>query len=383
MDTFLEKLFENQEAEGVIMSVHKDVKRGTWFAKIKYTDWAGERRETTKRGFAKKKDALLFEQEFLRQKAGSPSMKFKDLYALYMEDLKPRIRATSYQCKEYLFTSKLLPFFGHMACDEITPAQIRKWQNELVNQNYRPTYLRIINNQLTAIFNFAVKYYGLPSNPVKRAGSMGKCHADAMQFWTVEEFQKFIASVKNPAYKTIFSLLFWTGMRIGEALALNYNDFDFHKQLVHVTKSYAKVNGHDLIGPPKTPKSVRDITLPSFLSAELQLFIRSLGTINPTARLFETSKNTLGNELKRSAASAGVKKIRLHDLRHSHASYLIHRGVPILAVSKRLGHETIETTLRTYAHLYPQERDIVLDAIENDPLTNKGSFGGHTQLDKP
>ena len=126
-----------------------------------------------------------------------------------------------------------------------------------------------------------------------------------------------------------------------------------------------------------------DITLPSFLSAELQLFIRSLGTINPTARLFETSKNTLGNELKRSAASAGVKKIRLHDLRHSHASYLIHRGVPILAVSKRLGHETIETTLRTYAHLYPQERDIVLDAIENDPLTNKGSFGGHTQLDKP
>ena len=119
------------------MSVHKDIKRGTWFAKIKYTDWAGERRETTKRGFAKKKDALLFEQEFLRQKAGSPSMKFKDLYALYMEDLKPRIRATSYQGKKYLFTSKLLPFFAHMACDEITPAQIRKWQNELVNQNLR------------------------------------------------------------------------------------------------------------------------------------------------------------------------------------------------------------------------------------------------------
>ena len=81
--------------------------------------------------------------------------------------------------------------------------------------------------------------------------------------------------------------------------------------------------------------------------------------------------------MRRVAAQVGIEKIRLHDLRHSHASYLIHRGIPIIAISQRLGHEKIETTLQTYAHLYPQERDIIIDAIENDPATRKGSNGGH------
>ena len=124
-----------------LLSVHKDRKRGTWYVKIKYTDWTGEKKETTRRGFAKKKDAQLFEQDFHRQKQGSHSMSFKALYDLYMEDIKPRIRPTTYRSKEYMFTSKVLPFFANLPCDQITPAKIRQWQNELVKGDYQETYL--------------------------------------------------------------------------------------------------------------------------------------------------------------------------------------------------------------------------------------------------
>ena len=164
------------------MSVHKDTKRGTWYVKIKYTDWTGEKKETTRRGFAKKKDAQLFEQDFHQQKQGAPSMSFKALYDLYMADMKPRLRVTSYHNKEHLFVSKILPTFAKLPCDEITPAKIRQWQNKIVSGNYSETYLRTINNQLTAIFNCAVNYYGLPSNPVKRAGLIGKSNAGTMKF---------------------------------------------------------------------------------------------------------------------------------------------------------------------------------------------------------
>ena len=357
------------------MSVHKDTKHGTWYAKIKYTDWTGEKKETTRRGFAKKKDAQLFEQDFHRQKQGAHSMTFKALYDLYMEDIKPRIRPTTYRNKEYLFVSKVLPYFANLPCDQITPAKIRRWQNELVKEDYQETYLRSINNQVAAIFNFAVNYYGLPTNPTKRAGLIGKSHANAMKFWTVDNFQKFISCTTTPLYRISFLILFWTGMRVGEFLALTLADFDFDKHLIHITKSCARLGNEVLIGPPKTPKSRRDISIPSFLVDEVHQFIHTLHSVDSNARLFEITKHGLAHEMKRVAICAGVEKIRLHDLRHSHASYLIHRGIPIIAISQRLGHEKIETTLQTYAHLYPQERDMIIAAIESDPATKGGQTG--------
>ena len=360
------------------LSVHKDTKRGTWYVKIKYTDWTGEKKETTRRGFAKKKDAQLFEQDFHRQKQCAPSMSFQALYDLYMADMKPRLRPTTYHVKERIFVSKILPSFAKLPCDQITPAKIRQWQNKIVSDNYSETYLRAINNQLTAIFNFAMSYYGLPSNPMKRAGLIGKSHAGTMKFWTVDDFQKFIRHTTNPLYKTSFSILFWTGMRIGELLALTYKDFDFDKNIIHITKTYTRLFQKDIIGPPKTPKSTRDVTMPLFLAETVKVYIQSLHAFDPSTRLFEITKYGLSKEMKRGSFRSGVKEIRLHDLRHSHASYLIHRGIPIIAISQRLGHEKIETTLRTYAHLYPQDRDIIIDAIESDPEI-KGSIKGHKQ----
>ena len=348
------------------MSVHRDAKQKTWYAKIKYTDWTGAPCSTTKRGFARKKDAQEYEEDFLRKQQGAANMTFQSLYDFYMQDCQTRLRETTCKTKEWIFTKKILPFFGQIPCNEITPANIRKWQNVLMKGGYTPTYLKTVNNQLSAILNFAVRYYNLAGNPMHRAKSMGKSHADAMQFWTLKEFQQFISHTTNLAYQTVFTLLYWSGMREGELLALTYQDFDFIRGIVHISKSYAKIDGKDLIGPPKTPASIRDISLPKQVMDLVQEFSSTIFKLDVKKRLFELTKSHLYKEMQRAAKAANVKRIRIHDLRHSHASYLIEHGLPILKVSKRLGHEKIETTLHTYAHLYPQERDEALDIMEKD-----------------
>lgn len=132
-------------------------------------------------------------------------MTFRSLVELYKEDIAPRIKPTTKASKEFMIDTKLLPFFGDMAINSITATTVRKWQTELISspENYSQTYLKTINNQLSAIFNFAVKYYSLKSNPARDCGSMGKKKADSMQFWTQAEFNSFISVVDDITDRTI------------------------------------------------------------------------------------------------------------------------------------------------------------------------------------
>ena len=173
-------------------------------------------------------------------------MSFGSMVELYMEDCKSRLRSTTYESKKYLIESKILPTFKDLPVNAITAATVRKWQNELLDDDaeYSPTYLKTINNQLSAIFNFAKRYYGLSTNPAAVAGSIGKKNAEAMQFWTKDEFQLFIEAVSDkPASYAIFNTLFWTGMRSGELLALTLNDINFEAKTISITKSYARIGG--------------------------------------------------------------------------------------------------------------------------------------------
>lgn len=244
---------------------------------------------------------------------------------------------------------------------DIKAADIRKWQNQLMKEGYAPTYLKTINNQLSAIFNYAVKYYDLPKNPCVQAGSMGKSQAESMKFWTQEEFGLFIECIKDkPISYMAFKTLFWTGIRIGELLALTLGDFSAEDKTLRINKSYQRINGKDVVTEPKTEKSKRVITLPDFLVEEMKDYISRLYGMMEIDRLFMVTKSYLEHEMIRGAELSGVKKIRLHDLRHSHASLLISKlGAQPLMVAQRLGHEKIQTTLNTYSHLYPnQARDL-------------------------
>lgn len=349
------------------MPTYKDEKLGTWYCKFYYTDWNGEKKQKKKKGFKREKDAKAYEREFLSKANASCNMSFKTLVALYYEHCESRLKPTTLDNKTYVINLKILPYFENMPINTIDQNTVSKWQNELLTseENYTQTYLRNINNQLSAIFNYAMKYYKLPSNPARICGAMGKNKAESMQFWMKEEFDKFINIVSDkPLSKVVFNLLFYTGMRQGELLALTYSDFNFENNNVRINKSYARLDGKDLIQEPKTPKSKRVVTLPQFICDMVKDYKEQLYDYRSNERLFTVTKYYLHHEMDRGCKKSEVKRIRIHDLRHSHASLLIEMGVSPLLISERLGHENIETTLQTYSHLYPNKHSEVAEKLQ-------------------
>ena len=162
----------------------------------------------------------------------------------------------------------------------------------------------------------------------------------------------------------MIELLFWTGMRSGELLALTLNDFDFKEKTVSINKNFSRLNGKDLILTPKTPKSKRTITLPDFICKMVQDYANHLYDYKPNERLFPVTKFYLDHEIRRGCHKSGIKKIRVHDIRYSHASLLIEQGFPPLMISERLGHEKIQTTLQIYSHLYPNKHSLLADKLQ-------------------
>ena len=341
-------------------------KRGTWSVKFRYKDWTGKVKQKKKEGFATKKEAQNFESDFLNKCDHSVDITFSNLVANYMQDCKVHLKPTTLSNKEFLINTKIIPYFGDMAICDIDISTVRKWQNTLLSdeKGYSQTYLKTVHNQLSAIFNYAVKYYKLSSNPASLCGSMGKKKADSMQFWTKDEFDTFINSVSDKELsKVVFNLLFYSGMREGELLALTLNDFDFNSNTVNITKNYVRLGDKDLIQTPKTPKSKRTITLPVEIMEMVKQYSSKLYDYKPTDRLFPTNKSYLTREMIRGCKDSEVKKIRIHDLRHSHASLLIELGFAPLLISERLGHENVETTLNTYSHLYPNKHGEVAETL--------------------
>lgn len=350
------------------MPANKDPEQpGKWLTQFYYTDWTGQRKKKRKRGFATKREALAWEQEFLKHQQADMSMTLSSFAELYLEDMAPRVRASTLENKKFIFNTKVKPYLGNKPMSAITPPDVRKWQNELLSDSkgYSQTYLKTVNNQLVALFNYAVKFYALRENPCHKAGSMGKKDADEMQFWTTAEFKQFRDAVKDkPRSYTAFEVLYYTGMRIGELMALTTADIDFDAGTISVSKSYNRLNGEDIISPPKTPKSNRVIAAPAFLCEELQAYMGQLYGAEPTDRLFPFTKYFLEHEMKRGCSLSGVKKIRLHDIRHSHASLLIELGFSPLLIADRLGHEKVQTTLDTYSHLWPHKQQEVVDKLQ-------------------
>ena len=349
------------------MKAEKDKKTGKWLIQYRYTDWQGKRRKSTKRGFATKREAEEWLRNFLITQKADFDMKFEDFWKMYCADMETRLREHTMRTKKYIVELKILPYFGNKRVNDITAADIRQWQNELIKMGYSPTYLKTINNQLSAIFNYAVRYYDLKSNPCAKAGSMGKSKAEEMDFWTGEEFRRFIDSVMNKRLSYMaFMTLYWTGMRLGELLALNPKDVDLEKRTTSITKSYQRLGKKDVITPPKTPKSKRVITIPEFLAADIKDYMDSLYDLQENDRLFPITKYYLEHEMQRGIKESGVKRIRVHDLRHSHASMLIELGFSPLEIANRIGHEKVETTLNTYAHLYPNKQTKLAERLDSE-----------------
>ena len=358
------------EAPEKNMPVYKDNKTGTWYVSKRYQDWDGKERRLFKRNFATKKEAKEYESSFISQKKGNPSIRFRDFIEIYYEDRRQNTKPSTFLTKKNVIETCIRPYFDNFRLADITPKEVMKWQNAMLNKTcktgrkYSKETLRATHAQLSSIFNHAVRYYGLYMNPAQIVGTIKNDEVKEPNVWTVDEYRRFSEAISNkPIIYMAFEVLFWCGLRIGELMALTPEDIDFENKTLHICKSLQRIGGEDVITTPKTKRSNRYVDMPEFLSDELKNYMENLYQVETGQRVFPITKNGMYHEMQRGCKASGVKKIRIHDLRHSHVSMLMEQGVSPIYIANRVGHEAIQITYH-YAHSYDTKGKEIANLLE-------------------
>ena len=345
------------------MAVYKDAGRKTWYVRYSCKRADGKWTHTTKRGFATRKEAVQWEMDFQLSRANQPEMWLSEFTETYFSDMSPRLRESTLKLRRMIAEKWILPQLGKTPLRDLTPQAVLRWQAGLLayrdprtGKPLSVSYIRQIQDTLSGMLNHAVRFYKLSANPAKVVDKPRNDQSE-MAIWSREEYGRFAAvMMERPVLYYCFQLLYWCGLREGEALALERGDVDLEKGTVSVTKTYYKLGGKSVTAPPKTEKSRREVTMPDFLRDELADYIRLIYDRNPTDRLFPLEKKALNQAMTWGAKKAGLPRIRVHDLRHSHISLLLHMGYSAVAIGKRVGHKSTEITYR-YGHLMPTEQE--------------------------
>ncbi len=322
-----------------------------------------KRKRTTRRGIKTLKEAKEIERELLNKYANNENItgvKTSVIINEYLEYSSVNDKPNSHLKKENVFKNYIIPFFGNMKINEITSVHARKFKESLINLYISNNYKRYIISMTSSFLNYAVKYNYINKNPFKQIDNFKK-EKVKMQYWTLNEFNDFIKHVDDITYKTIFWLLFYTGMRKGELLALTIDDIDLENKTININKTCSYVTGKGyIVTTPKTLESKRIIYINDKTIDVIKEYLKYISNqyeFKKDTPLFSINgalipKETLRRNFKYYQRLAGVKDIRLHDLRHSHVALLINLGQDPLTIKKRLGHSDITITLNTYGHLY-------------------------------
>ena len=348
----------------------KKADNGTYYfrANLGYNPITGKQIQKYRSGFQTKKEAreeysklvLTSTAELTEKKKTISFQQF--IEETYLPWYKTQVKESTYLNRRSTI-QKHFSYFYKMATDEIEPINVQNWQLELAKE-FSPNYIRIVQGMLSIAFDRAIVLGIAKKNPSRMVGNI-KSKKTKVDFWTLEEFQKVTSLLyKGDYYEHYlfisFWLLFMTVMRIGEAAALQWSDIDFETGLSNINKTlyYKSMDEYKFVDP-KTQASVRTIYIDADTIRELkawrevqQKVLKGCGFILSYSGI-PTSKHTLPRALEKLAGLAGVHRIKIHALRHSHASLLISMGENPLLIKERLGHEKIQTTLGTYGHLYP------------------------------
>ena len=346
----------------------------SWTVRFRYIDEFGKETQKRLTGFENKKSAqdgmFQFNLEHRTKHEKIKNLTFLELYTEYEKYLLTKNKATTH----YDFVSKcktnILPFFKNVDVIKITPKMLLDWQNTLTGYSY--AYKCHMRTCLNSMFNYAERYYNIP-NQLKKVEKFRRLEPKReMQIWSPEEFSLAMQHVDNFEYKTYYTALYYTGARKGEMLATYWEDWDFQNKTLSINKSVSnKATGASwIVTTTKNASSVRKIRINDKLIdmlkqlKEIKLNNGTLGkfTFGTDSPLPQT---TVCRYFSNAAKKANVKQIRIHDLRHSHASLLISQGVSIVSVAKRLGHSGIEQTLNTYAHMMPTEEDNLIKKLDS------------------
>lgn len=338
----------------IILPSYKNTERGTWYCAFYYTDWQGKRKKKKKEGFKTKRESQEWERKFLEQYASTPDITFDALLASYIASAKVSLKPTTFDVKQRIINKQITPFFTGMQLDKITRRTVNEWRTRLLSKGYQTSYVRTIQAQLSTIFNFAIENYNLPSNPAINTSKLRSTKSKKINFWTLEEFRTFAMTLKLPQHIMAFYMLFWTGMRVGEMLGLTWDDIDFSSNAITISKTSTRLKKQNVITTTKTEAGSRVVIMPQFL-ADMLTDYRKMSEYNGE-HIFCLTRSALLLKIHTGAEKAGVKQIRLHDLRHSHASLLINSGFSPTDVADRLGHANPAVTLKIYSHFYQSRR---------------------------
>ncbi len=303
------------------------------------------------------------------------NLTFSELWEEYSNYKKIKLKPQSYRKIENNFINHILPYFKNYRVIDIDSKVYLKWMNKINSENYSFKFKTSLHFCVNNILNYAMKIYGLNCNIANKIGNFNKSREipKKINFWTLEEFNKFMSVINDKNYYLLFRVLYFTGMRIGEALALTWQDFTGKSLSINKTMAKEKdQNGNYIITSPKTISSIRTIKLDK---KTIQLIKKKYSEDNKKIGfnndwyIFRNKKpltQTTVNRIKNIYCEfSGVKKIRLHDFRHSHATLLLSAGVPITVICQRLGHTDMAVTLNTYIHLIPNDENRAINLIDS------------------
>lgn len=359
-------------------SYQKRGKTQTWSVRFNIIDDNGQ--EVTKRlsGFERKKDAEEAYRLYMHEYSKKPHKRknqnnildrmFIDVFEEYKIYKKDNLKESSYYDLLNTYDLHIKPYFQNYRLEQITKPIVLQWQQTLTKFSYK--YKLKIRGILYSFYKYLFYYYDIDNIVARVEPFVRPNEKKEIRVWSYEEFERFIYQTKNDiVYQTFFTFLFYTGCRLGEALALKYSDFNFIKNTININKTLTTrtLNGKYAIASPKTRSSYRTILMPKKLVGTISNYLLAQPEVKTSEFFFGCTKplddHTIYRRLEMYAKQADVPKIRIHDFRHSHASFLIQNGASIVLVAKRLGHTNTEQTLNTYAHLFPNSENDLIEII--------------------
>lgn len=356
--------------------------------RVNYTDSAGKAKQTDRIAYGKEAAKALELQ--LRRDIKSErtrNITVRQLYDEYVNVKQYEVRENTMRTIHGRLELYVIPELGDCFLNDLTAVRLQRWKQKVEQScSYKNPSQKIslimkqnIYGAFRTMLNYAVRMEYIAKNPLLTIGNFKNPYEmkKEMTFYTPEEFRKFIAAARRAAqsaenvngsshewnFYVFFSIAFYTGLRKGEIHALKWTDID--GEILHVRRSIAqKMKGGDKETPPKNRTSIRDLQMPVPLIKTLEAHRRRQEEIHGFSEDFRICggvrclrNTTIQQRNVMYSETAGVKTIRIHDFRHSHASLLANSGINIQEIARRLGHANVEITWNIYSHLYPREEE--------------------------
>lgn len=359
-----------------------------YLVRIKYKDSLGKKHEH-KAHLSSLRKAEKYKRDFLSGENNnfSTDITFSELYEKYLAYKKARNKMSTYVTDKSKIDSQIIPRFGNRKVKDIKVYDIGNWHTDLLNEGELSIgYIKNIHQLLSRILKFGVKNGYITTNVAAEYGNLDvEAEKKEMQYFTKKEWDKFNSVLDDSDQSLALRFMYYTGVRKGECLALRYRNFNNDFESVTIKYSVSNKTGGEPtksglsveIDDVKTRKSRRTIKLPKVLRDRMIKHyneVKKYEGFNENKFVFGFDKPISSTGLKRKkdekCREAGVKQIRIHDLRHSHASFLINSGANILAVADRMGHADSQITLSTYAHFFKEDKETelinLMDSLEGE-----------------